>query len=64
MERKVLQFKASWYYAIKDLSKEIQLEVYMAILDYAFNRVNNADTLKPIAKAIFILIKNEIDNNQ
>lgn len=64
MERKVLQFEASWYYAIKDLPKEIQLEVYMAIFDYAFNGVDNTDTLKPTAKAIFILIKNEIDNNQ
>ena len=36
----------------------------MAIFDYAFNGVDNTDTLKPTAKAIFILIKNEIDNNQ
>lgn len=64
MKRRVLQFKTSWYYAIKDLSKEIQLEVYIAILDYAFNGIDNTDTLKPTAKAIFILIKNEIDNNQ
>lgn len=56
-----LKFKKSWYEAIKSLSKEIQFEVFMAILEYAFEGKDSTDILKPTAKAIFILIKNEID---
>lgn len=56
-----LKFKKSWYEAIKCLPKEIQFEVFMAILEYAFEGKDNTDTLKPTAKAIFILIKDEID---
>lgn len=55
-----LNFKKSWYEAIKCLPKEIQFEVFMAILGYAFEGKDNTDTLKPTAKAIFILIKDEI----
>ena len=56
-----LEFKKSWYEAIKCLPKEIQFEVFMAILEYAFEGKDSTDILKPTAKAIFILIKNEID---
>lgn len=56
-----LEFKKSWYEAIKCLPKEIQFEVIMAILEYAFEGKDSANTLKPTARAIFILIKNEID---
>ena len=62
MER--LEFKKSWYEAIKCLSKEIQIEVFMATLEYAFEGKDSTDILKPTARAIFILIKDEIDNNQ
>jgi len=56
-----LKFKKSWYEAIKSLPKEIQFEIIMAILEYAFESKDSTDILKPTAKAIFILIKNEID---
>lgn len=51
MER--LEFKKSWYEAIKYLPKEIQ-----------FESKDSTDKLKPTTRAIFILIKYEIDNNQ
>lgn len=35
-----------------------------AILEYAFESKDSTDKLKPTARAIFILIKDEIDNNQ
>ena len=54
-----LEFKKSWYEAIKCLSKEIQFEVIMAILEYAFEGKDSVNTLKPTARAIFILIKDE-----
>lgn len=58
---KKIEFKASWYYAIKELPKETQFEIYTAILEYAFEGKDSGETLNPTGKAIFILIKSDID---
>ena len=53
MEMKKIEFKASWYYAIKELPKETQFEIYTAILEYAFEGKDSGETLNPTGKAIF-----------
>lgn len=62
MERDSFIFYRSFYEAIKDLPRDIRLEVYTAIMEYAlYGRL--PEDLKPFAKGIFTLIKPNIDVN-
>ena len=53
-------FYRSFYESIKNLDKDIQLEIYNAMCEYSLNDKN--PELSPIATAIFTLIKPNIDN--
>lgn len=53
-------FYRSFYESIKNLDKDIQIEIYNAICEYSLNDVQVE--LSPIASAIFTLIKPNIDN--
>ena len=53
-------FYRSFYESIKNLDKEIQLEIYNAICNYSLN--DEQMELSPIANAIFTLIKPNIDS--
>ena len=55
-------FYRSFYEAIKDLPRDIQGEIYTAIMEYGLYG-NEIDSLKPIARSIFTLIKPQIDVN-
>lgn len=55
-------FYRSFYEAIKGLPKDIQIEIYSAILEYGLNGTEPAN-LKPTANGIFILIKPILDVN-
>lgn len=62
MERDSFIFYRSFYESVKDLPKDIRLEVYTAIMEYAlYGRLPQA--LKPFANGIFTLIKPNIDVN-
>lgn len=62
MERESFIFYKSFYEATRDLPKDIQLEVYTAIIEYAlYGRL--PEDLKPIAKGMFTLMKPNIDVN-
>lgn len=62
MERDSFIFYKSFYEAIRDLSKDIQLEVLTAIIEYGlYGRL--PENLKPFAKSMFTLIKPNIDVN-
>ncbi|WP_185117050.1 DUF6291 domain-containing protein [Chryseobacterium sp. T16E-39] len=64
MERDGFVFYRSFYEGIKDLPRDIQGDVLTAIMEYGLNGVTT-DNLKPVARAIFTLIKPQIDaNNQ
>ncbi len=64
MERDGFVFYRSFYEGIKDLPRDIQGEVLTAIMEYGLNGVTT-ENLKPVARAIFTLIKPQIDaNNQ
>lgn len=54
-------FYRSFYEAIKALDKETQADVYNAIFAYGLDE--KEEELSPIAKAIFTLIKPQIDAN-
>lgn len=62
MERDSFIFYRSFYEAIKELPKDIQLEVYNALMEYALYG-NIPDDLKPVAKGMFTLIRPNIDIN-
>lgn len=62
MERDSVIFYRSFYDAIKALPKDIQLEIYTAVMEYGLNGVV-PDNLKPVAKGMFTLIKPNIDVN-
>lgn len=62
MERDSILFYRSFYEAIRGLPKDIQLEIYTAIMEYGLNG-NLAENLKPVAKGMFALIKPVLDNN-
>lgn len=62
MERDSFIFYKSFYEAVKDLSKDIRLEVYTAIIEYALYG-RQPEELKPFAKGIFALVKPNIDVN-
>lgn len=55
-------FYASFWKAIREVPREIQGEVLTAIIEYGLTGVTT-ENLKPIAKAMFILIKPQIDAN-
>lgn len=62
MERDSFIFYRSFYEAVRDLQKDIQLEVYTAIMEYALYG-RQPEQLKPFARGIFTLIKPNIDVN-
>lgn len=62
MERDSIIFYRSYYEAIQGLPNDIQLEVYTAVMEYGLNG-KPAENLKPIAHAMFSLIKPTIDKN-
>lgn len=55
-------FYKSFYDAIRDLPRDVQGEIYTAIMEYSLYG-NEIAQLKPIAKSIFILIKPQLDSN-
>lgn len=55
-------FYKSFYDAIKDLPRDIQGEIYTAIMEYSLYD-NETDNLKSVARSIFTLIKPQIDVN-
>ena len=56
-------FYKSYYDAIKKIPEEYQLELYNAILSYSLEGIEQTK-LSPIAEAMFILIKPNIDSSQ
>lgn len=62
MERESFIFYKSFYEAIKDLPKDIRLEVFTAIVEYALYG-KYPENLKPFANGMFTLIKPNIDVN-
>lgn len=62
MERDSFIFYRSFYEAIRDLPRDIRLEVLTAIMEYALYG-RQPDALKPFARSIFTLIKPNIDAN-
>ncbi|ERI64310.1 hypothetical protein HMPREF1551_00549 [Capnocytophaga sp. oral taxon 863 str. F0517] len=64
MERESFVFYRSFYEGIKELPRDIQGEVLTAIMEYGLNGVTT-ENQKPITKAMFALIKPQLDaNNQ
>ena len=64
MERESFVFYRSFYEGIKELPRDIQGEVLTAIMEYGLNGATT-ENQKPITKAMFALIKPQIDaNNQ
>ena len=61
MIRDSFVFYKSFYEAINNLEKEDQLEVYNAICEYSLNE-NIPETITGVAKAMFILMKPNIDS--
>lgn len=57
-----LIFYRSYYEALRDLPRDIQGEIYTAIMEYGLYG-NETDNLKPVAKSIFTLIKPNIDRS-
>mgnify|MGYP006919062935 CR=1 FL=1 len=63
MERDSFIFYKSFYEAIKPLSKDIQVEIYTAIMEYALYG-NLSESLKPVANSVFTLVKPILDTNK
>lgn len=64
MGRESFVFYRSFYEGIKELPRDIQGEVLTAIMEYGLNGVTT-ENQKPITKAMFALIKPQLDaNNQ
>jgi hypothetical protein len=55
-------FYRSFYDAIKDLPRDVQGEIYTAIMEYSLYG-KEAENLKPIARSVFTLMKPQIDVN-
>lgn len=55
-------FYRSFFEGIKELPRDIQGEVLTAIMEYGLNG-ETTENLKPVAKAMFALIKPQIDAN-
>lgn len=65
MERDSFVFYRSWLEAIENLPRDMQGDALLAITRYAIFGDASADGLKPIAKAMLIMAKPQIDvNNQ
>lgn len=62
MERESFVFYRSFYEAIKDLPRDVQSEIYTAIMEYGLYG-RETEQLKPIARSIFMLVKPQIDAN-
>lgn len=62
MERESFLFYKSFYEAIKPLPKDIQGEIYTAIMEYALYG-NLSERLKPVANSVFTLIRPILDTN-
>jgi hypothetical protein len=56
-------FYRSFYEAIRELPRDVQGEVYAAIMEYALNGECRTEHLKPIARSIFTLIKPQLNAN-
>lgn len=63
MERESFLFYKSFYEAIKPLPRDIQGEIYTAIMEYALYG-NLSDSLKPVANSVFTLVKPILDANR
>ena len=55
-------FYRSFYEAIKGLPRDVQGEIYTAIMEYGLYG-NEIEHLKPIARSVFTLVKPQIDKN-
>lgn len=55
-------FYRSFYEAIRELPRDIQGEIYTAIMEYGLYG-NETENLKPIARSIFMLVKPLMDAN-
>lgn len=55
-------FYRSFYDAIKDLPRDVQGEIYTAIMEYSLYG-KETESLKPIARSVFTLMKPQIDVN-
>lgn len=55
-------FYRSFYDAIKDLPRDVQGEIYTAIMEYSLYG-KETENLKPIARRVFTLMKPQIDVN-
>lgn len=62
MERESFLFYKSFYEAVKPLPKDIQAEIYTAIMEYALYG-NLPEKLKPVAHSVFTLVKPILDTN-
>lgn len=62
MERDSFIFYRSFYDAIRELPRDIQGEVYTAIMEYSLYGIT-IENLKPITRSIFTLIKPQLDAN-
>lgn len=56
-------FYRSFYEAIRELPRDVQGEVYAAMMEYALNGECRTEQLKPVARSIFTLIKPQLDAN-
>lgn len=54
-------FYKSFYESIKELDKDIQYEIYKAIIEYEFEK--KEPNLKGVSKSIFTLIKPQLEAN-
>jgi hypothetical protein len=59
MEKNSLKFNEKWYTAIKDLPPVIQSEIFTAIMEYGLYGIETE--LKPTARAVFLLVKQDMD---
>lgn len=62
MQRESFIFYRSFYEAIKEMPRDIQGEIYTAIMEYSLYG-KETENLKQIAKAVFTLIKPQLDAN-
>jgi hypothetical protein len=62
MERDSFVFYRSFYEALRLMPKEVQTEVYPAIVEYALNG-REPEELSDIARAVFILVRPNIDSS-
>jgi len=62
MERKSFVFYKKWNDAIVGLPENVKLEIYNAIMRYAFD--GDISDLKPMANIAFSFIKGDIDRDR